>query len=114
MEASIKMRFDEMQKKVDKLQNAVSKVQYKLQTITPDQMSIVEDRLKTLTSHLGQLISTSTVIEQIALLLNQRSDQDGLRIVATLCRRVTDDPHWFRNCEKLSLDEVIQQVRGEL
>jgi hypothetical protein len=114
MEASIKMSFDEMQKKVDKLQNAVSKVQYKLKTITPDQMSVVEDRLKTITGHLGQLINTSAVIEQVALLLNQRSDPDGLRIVATLCRRVTDEPGWFKKCYKLSLEDVIEQVRGEL
>ena len=114
MEASVKMRFDEMQKKIDRLQNSVSKVQYKLQTITPDQMSVVEDRLKTITGHLGQLINTSAVIEQVALLLNQRCDPDGLRIVATLCRRVTDEPVWFKKCEKITLDEIINQVRAEL
>jgi len=114
VEASIKMRFDEMQKKVDKLQNGLSKLQSKVAMITPDQMSVVEDRLKTITSHLGQLINTSAVIEQVALLLNQRSDPDGLRIVATLCRRVTDDPVWFKKCEKITLDEIINQVRAEL
>jgi len=114
MEATVKMRLDEMQKKIDKLQNNLSKLQGKVAMVTPDQMSIVEDRLKTITGHLAQLINTSAVIEQVALLLNQRSDPDGLRIVATLCRRVTDDPAWFKKCEKLSLQEVINEVRNEI
>jgi len=114
VEASIKMRFDEMQKKIDKLQNNLSKLQGKVALVTPDQMSVVEDRLKSISSHLSQLISTSTAIEQVTLLLNHRSDPDGLRIVAALCRKATEDQKWFRKCECLSLEQIIEQVRGEL
>jgi hypothetical protein len=86
----------------------------KLEVITPKQIKQVESRVSELNKRLAQSILISATIEQVALLLDHRNDKDGIKVVAWLSRKATDEPSWFKkHAEKMSLGEIIKHIKDQ-
>jgi uncharacterized coiled-coil protein SlyX len=86
----------------------------RIDAITPKQIKQVESRVSELNKRLAQSILISATIEQVALLLDHRKDKDGIKVVAWLSRKATDEPGWFKkHAEKMSLAEIIKHIKDQ-
>jgi hypothetical protein len=84
----------------------------RLDAIEPAQIKQAHARVVELNKRLAQSILISATIEQVSLLLDHRSDPDGIKVVAWLSRKATEDPSWFKKNERFSLQETITNIKG--
>lgn len=105
--------FRELRKKVNAMAHAQQKCTERLSVLTPAGVDRIAERLKTINERLAEIITQQTVIEQVCLMLDHRNDPDGLRIVATLCRKAVDDKKWFKKAESMPIGDLIKLLRRE-